>query len=128
MFEPGSQVNGNQPTTATPLSAINFIGSLLAGALLATQVWAADLASAKNAGYVGERTDGYVDLVSSSAQGDVRALIEEINGKRRAEYSRISRRNKVSVPDVARLTAKKLIERASNGHYVQDAGGSWVRR
>jgi uncharacterized protein YdbL (DUF1318 family) len=83
---------------------------LLLGLLGTGTVPAADLASAKAAGQVCERTDGYI-AATSGTPADVQALVNKVNAGRRAEYERIAKKNGVSVDKVARLTAQKLIGR-----------------
>jgi uncharacterized protein YdbL (DUF1318 family) len=96
-------------------------------ALAAASASAADLSQAKAAGQVGERLDGYLGTVSATAPAEVRALVQDINQRRRLEYQRIAEKNGVSVDQVARLTAKKVIEQAPSGHYVETTSG-WQRR
>jgi uncharacterized protein len=88
---------------------------------------AADLGQAKAAGYVGEQLDGYLGLVNPAAPGDVKAMMANINAQRRAHYERIAKENSVSVDQVARLTAQKVIGQAANGHFVQTPQG-WKKR
>lgn len=96
-------------------------------ALSATPASAADLGQAKAAGYVGEQVDGYLGLVRPDAPGDVKALVQDVNRKRRAEYEQIAGKNGVAVDQVARLTAEKVIRQAAPGHYVQTPSG-WKKR
>jgi uncharacterized protein YdbL (DUF1318 family) len=95
--------------------------------LAAAPVLAADLGQAKAAGYVGEQLDGYLGLVRADAPGDVKALVQDINRKRRAEYGNIAKKNGVPVEQVARLAAEKVIQQAAPGHYVQTPSG-WKKR
>lgn len=96
-------------------------------ALVAATAPAADLGQAKAAGYVGEQLDGYLGLVRPDAPADVKALVQDINQKRRAEYANIARKNGVPVEQVAHLTAEKVIQQAAPGHYVQTPAG-WKKR
>ena len=54
--------------------------------LLATPAWALSLDDAKRQGLVGERSNGYLGIVVSNPSGDVKALVAEINGKRKQAY------------------------------------------
>lgn len=90
-------------------------------------VSAADLAQAKAAGQVGEQLDGYLGVVQPNAPADVRALVDGINRERRAAYEAIAKKNGVSVDEVARVTAQKVIGQAAPGHFVQTPS-SWQRR
>jgi uncharacterized protein len=99
---------------------------MLAGLLLSFSAFAMSLQEAKSQGFLGEQQNGYLGQVKANAQA--RALMEEINAKRRAEYERIARKNNISVEDVARLAASKAFRAADRGEYVQDASGSWVKK
>ena len=72
---------------------------------------AADLAAAKASGQVCEQTDGYL-RANAGAPGDVQEMAKNINAKRRAEYDKIARKNQVTLDQVARLTAEKVINMA----------------
>lgn len=86
------------------------------------------LGDARAAGWVGERVDGYLGLVDRAAPGDVKALVADINAKRRAKYQGIADANGTSLRAVEVIVGRKLIERARPGHYVTDASGRWVRK
>ncbi|MDH3639193.1 MAG: YdbL family protein [Gammaproteobacteria bacterium] len=88
---------------------------------------AADLNQAKAAGWVGEKVDGYLGMVKPGAPNEVKELVAAINGKRKAEYEKIAKKNGVPAADVARLTAAKVIGSAASGTYVQNAKGQWVK-
>lgn len=101
---------------------------LCAALLLAAPGAAANpLDDAKAAGYVGERPDGMLGLVSSSAPADVVALVEEINAKRVESYAEIAEKNGIPVGAVAAQAGAKLIDRAPAGQYVM-RDGKWVRK
>lgn len=72
---------------------------------------AADLGAAKAGGQVCEQTDGYL-RANAGAPGDVQEMTKQINAKRRAQYDKIARKNKVTLDQVARLTAEKVINKA----------------
>jgi len=86
--------------------------------LAALSAFAVDLDTAKAEGWVGERADGYLGAVQSNASADVRELVEEINGKRRAQYQRIAQRNQIPLRDVEVLAGKKAIEKTRPGGWV----------
>ncbi len=107
------------------------LGALFAIALLCTPVFALQaeqIDAAKQAGIVGEQSDGYLGLVRSDAPAEVKALLEEVNGRRRAAYEEIATRNGTPVETVARLAGVKLVERAAPGEYVRDDTGQWKRK
>jgi uncharacterized protein YdbL (DUF1318 family) len=95
---------------------------------LAPSARAASLDDAKAAGQVGERPDGYVGLVDSNAPADVKQLVESVNAKRKAEYSRIAQKNGTPVDAVAAIAGQKLIERTPPGQYVMGVDVRWVKK
>lgn len=95
--------------------------------LAASLAVAADLSDAKRDGLVGERADGFVGLVDQSAPADITALVEEVNGKRRAEYERIARANSLSLEQVQALAGKKAIDRTEPGGWIMLNGG-WQKK
>lgn len=96
--------------------------TLVSGAQAAS---AEDLVAAKRAGFLGERIDGYLGVVSVETPADVRAMADAINARRREEYAAIAERQGVSVEAVAQLAGQKLIERASPGEWVLGVDGDW---
>lgn len=87
-----------------------FKNSLLLGMLLVfpmTGAHAASLAQAKSQGMVCELPTGYL-ATTGKATGEVKAMVNNINRKRKAEYTRIANDHKVTVEQVGKLTAQKL--------------------
>ena len=97
---------------------------LLASAGLAI---AADLQSAKSDGLVGEQLNGYLGIVDASAGSDVRALVKEVNAKRKAKYESIASQNSTSLETVELLAGKKAVEKTQAGNYIQTATG-WKKK
>ncbi len=89
---------------------------------------AEDLAAAKAAGWVGERPDGYLGVVSASAPPAAAQLAGEINAKRKLKYAEIAQKNGTAVDAVAALAGAKLIERAPAGEYVMGADEHWRKK
>ena len=90
-------------------------------------VLAADLQQAKSDGLVGEQLNGYLGIVSADASSDVRALVGDINAKRKAKYEAIASQNSTSLETVELLAGKKAIEKTRAGNYVQTATG-WKKK
>lgn len=84
---------------------------LILASMIAGPAAAADLGAAKAAGQVCEQTDGYL-RANAGAPGDVTEMVKSINAKRKAEYGKIAKRNKVTLDQVANLTAEKVINKA----------------
>ncbi|OIO73919.1 MAG: hypothetical protein AUJ57_03355 [Zetaproteobacteria bacterium CG1_02_53_45] len=89
--------------------------------------WSADLQQAKAAGQIGEQSNGYLAVVGS-APGDVQALVNNINGQRRAAYQKIAQSNGTSLQAVEVLAGRKAIDKTPSGQYVRSASGQWVRK
>lgn len=81
--------------------------ALLLGAAVAQ---AADLDQAKRQGMVCELPTGYLRATTGSS-GDIRAMVDRINAKRREEYSRIADEHGITPQQVGKMTAKKLSPR-----------------
>jgi len=103
---------------------------LLAFLLLAVMVpltsFAISLDEAKAKGMVGEQTDGYLGVVTPSA--DANKLISDINLKRKDKYQEIANSNGTSLSAVEQLAAKKAIENTHSGHFVRLPDGSWKKK
>ncbi|OIQ03176.1 MAG: DUF1318 domain-containing protein [Zetaproteobacteria bacterium CG06_land_8_20_14_3_00_59_53] len=102
------------------------LGFSLTGLHLA-EASAADLRSAKAAGYVGEQPNGYLGIVPG-APGDVPGLVADINQQRRAAYQNIAQSNGTSLGTVEQLAGRKAIEKTPAGQFVQSPSGQWVRK
>jgi len=113
------------PTRSSVRAAALALAALLA-LLLAAGAHADPLDDAKRAGYVGERTDGFLGLVRQDAPADVVKLVDSINAKRRAGYAEIAKKNGTTVVAVAALAARKAFEKTLPGNYIQNAAGEWV--
>jgi len=87
------------------------------------------LDDAKSAGLVGEKLDGYLGVVSSSAGVDVQRLVQDINLRRRDSYRAIAdAMDGTTLSDVEVLAGAKLIGKTPAGQYVQNSSGAWVRK
>ena len=91
-------------------------------------LWAASLDQAKSQGLVGEQANGYLGVVAASAPADVKALVADINQKRKQEYQSIAQRNKTSLDAVEALAGKKAIELTPAGQYVRLPSGQWQKK
>lgn len=108
-----------------PVRTLAAIGCALA-LLLAAPALAVDLDTAKASGLVGEQLDGYVGLVNVGAPAEVKALVDDVNQKRREHYADIARRNGTEPRAVAALAGAKLVEKTPAGQWVKDSTGRWV--
>jgi uncharacterized protein YdbL (DUF1318 family) len=108
--------------------AIPALIVILAGLGWSGPTWAISLHEAKAQGLVGEQANGYLGLVKPGASAEVKALMNEINAKRKKEYQDIARRNKTELNVVEALAGKKAIERTAPGQYVKLPSGQWVKK
>lgn len=106
-------------------SALWFSALVVIGALTAN---AATLDGAKSAGQIGEGTDGYLHLVDKNAPGDVKALVKEVNSKRKAKYQDIAKTRGASTESVAALAGAKLVKRTPAGQYAMDSSGKMRKK
>jgi hypothetical protein len=108
--------------------AIPALIVILAGLGWSGPGWAISLHEAKAQGLVGEQANGYLGLVRPNASGEVKALMKEINAKRKKEYQAIARRNNTALNTVEALAGKKAVERTASGQYVKLPSGKWVKK
>jgi len=93
---------------------------------MAQPAFSIDLQSVKQQGLVGETPSGYLEAVTSPSS-ETRALISDINDKRKQKYQEIALRNKTSLQDVEKLAGKKAIEKSKAGSYVKNSG-TWQKK
>ncbi len=103
-----------------------FLAASCLTLLLSGAAFALDLQQARTGGVLGERADGYVEVLKASPQAQ--ALAVEINAKRRQEYGRISTQNGQPVDVVARLAAQEIAAKLPAGSMYQAADGGWKRK
>lgn len=97
------------------LTAAALIMSLIALPALA------DLHSARAAGQIGEKADGFVTAFDPSVQ----ALADEINAKRQAEYAAVAAKQGQTVAVVGAVFAGTIQAGLEKGAKYQAADGSW---
>jgi len=87
------------------------------------------LDDAKAAGHVGEKLDGYLGVVSSSAGAEIQRLVQDINLRRRDSYRTIAdAMDGTTLADIEVLAGAKLIGKTPAGQYVQNSSGAWVQK
>lgn len=79
--------------------------------LLAFPVAAADVGEVKAKGHACEQTNGYL-RATANAPEVAKAVVENVNAKRKEQYAKIATKNGIAVDQVAKLTVQKLINRA----------------
>ena len=102
--------------------------AVLLMSLAFSTAWALDLGAAKDQGLVGEARTGYLEAVQQPASAEVKALIEEVNAKRKAQFERTAEKTNTTVVQVAYRFYELAVERTAPGHYYQDASGNWKKK
>lgn len=103
----------------------------LSAALLtaaAAPAWALSLDEAKQMGYVGERADGYVGVVSPKAPAEARDLVNQINAARREKYQGVAKRHNTDPRAVEAIAGKRLLDQTPSGTFVMDGAGAWRKK
>ena len=84
--------------------------------------------SARESGLVGEKSDGYLGFATTPS-ASIRALVEDINIKRKAAYSKEALANGATVEEMALRSGCRLIaERTVAGEKYQTPSGQWMTR
>lgn len=96
--------------------------------LLLQNAWAIDIRDAKTQGLVGEANSGYIAAVKSPASAEVRALIANVNGKRRARFRSTAQKTGTSLAQVANRFYELAVQKTASGHYYQDGSGRWKKK
>ena len=84
-------------------------------------------AAAREAGQVGEKIDGYLGYVGPASPA-LRAVVEDINIKRKAVYAQKAQANNATVEEYALTSGCVLIDHTVPGEKYQAPGGSWQTR
>jgi len=90
--------------------------------------WAIDIHAAKDQGLVGEATSGYLAAVQSPASADVKALIADVNKKRKAQFETAARKTSTTLAQVQNRFYELAVQKTQAGHYYQDPAGKWVKK
>jgi uncharacterized protein len=108
---------------------------LIAAVLLGTTVTTAAYAqrdpayqAARSEGLIGEKVDGYLGFVVAPSAG-IKALVDDINIKRKAKYTEEALANGATVEEMAFRTACRLIaEKTVAGERYQGPDKTWKTR
>jgi uncharacterized protein len=100
---------------------------MLAGPPAAAQSRDPAYAAARASGQIGEKMDGYLGIVGA-ASGELRALVDDINIKRRANYTQRAQAQHATVEEYAFTQGCILIARTAPGEKYQAPDGTWQTR
>lgn len=84
-------------------------------------------AAARAAGQVGEKMDGYLGIVGS-ATPELRAIVDDLNIKRKAVYAQKAKAQRATVEEYAFTSGCLLISQTRPGEKYQAPGGGWQTR
>ena len=83
--------------------------------------------AARQAGQVGEKTDGFLGVVGSQSAA-VQRLVDDLNIKRRANYAERAQAQNATLEEYAITQGCLLIARTQPGEKYQAPDGSWQTR
>ncbi len=106
----------------------NIIYALLITVLSINAAHALSLQEAKSKGLIGERTDGYLGYVVIPPSAEVKALVKDVNNKRRAKFKTTAKNNSIAVEKVGARFYHRAVDATKSNHYYQDVGGNWVKK
>jgi uncharacterized protein YdbL (DUF1318 family) len=84
-------------------------------------------AQARASGQVGEKVDGYLGVVGGGTPA-LRALVDDLNIKRRAVYTQKAQAQHATVQEYAFTSGCLLIAQTAPGEKYQAPDGSWQTR
>ena len=96
--------------------------------LILQNAWAIDIRDAKAQGLVGEANSGYIAAVESPASAEVRALIADVNAKRKAQFTATAKKTGVRTDQVAHRFYELAVQKTAPGGYYQDSSGRWKKK
>ncbi|MGI9233952.1 MAG: YdbL family protein [Woeseiaceae bacterium] len=96
--------------------------------LFLQNAWAIDIRDAKQQGLVGEANTGFIAAMRSPASAEVRALIAEVNGKRKTQFNQTATKTGATPAQVAHRFYELAVQRTASGNYYQDASGKWKKK
>jgi uncharacterized protein len=96
--------------------------------LLMQNAWAADLQSAKTQGLVGEANSGYLAAVKTPVSAEVKALIADVNAKRKAKFQSTAQKTGTTVAQVSNRFYELAVQKTAAGNYYQAKNGTWKKK
>lgn len=84
-------------------------------------------AAARASGQIGEKMDGYLGYIGTPSAA-LRAVVEDLNIKRRAVYSDRAKAANATVEEFAFTAGCLAISRTTPGEKYQAPGGGWATR
>ena len=66
--------------------------------------------------------------MKNDAPADVKALVTDVNGQRKAQFAQIAAKNGIAVEEAAKVFAREAAARTAPGNYIQNPAGGWVKK
>jgi uncharacterized protein YdbL (DUF1318 family) len=79
-------------------------------------------------GMIGEQANGYLGLVRQDVPPDIKALVRDVNAKRKARYQSIAQKQSVPLSEVEKVGGTTAIDRTMRGNYIKDNSGRWRKK
>ena len=106
-----------------------LVAALILGSGVATFPANADpLHDFRNAGVIGERFDGYLEVRDPAAGADARALVREVNERRRDVYRKRASEQGVSPDVVGRVYAQRIFANVPRGVWLKEEDTNWAQK
>ena len=77
---------------------------------------------------VREAITGFIEAVHKPASAEVRALIADVNNKRRTQFNRTAQKTGTSVAQVSRRFYELAVQKTASGHFYQDSERRWKKK
>ena len=116
-------------TKRTKFALIAALGAVALAGVAAPVLAQRDPAydAARKAGQIGEKMDGYLDVVSGS-NATLKALVDDINIKRRAVYAEKAKAANATLEEYSFTAGCLNIARTQPGEKYQAPGNTWQTR
>ena len=101
--------------------ACHHVIKLLGGYVIIIVYYKAD-------GLIGEQANGYLGLVRQDVPPDIKALVRDVNAKRKARYQSIAQKQSVPLAEVEKVGGTTAIDRTLRGNYIKDSSGRWRKK
>lgn len=89
---------------------------------------AGSLDQPKADGLIGEQANGYLGLISQNVPADIKALVRDVNAKRKARYQSIAGKQGVPLSKVEKVGGTTAMDRTLRGNYIKDNSGRWRKK
>ncbi len=119
-------------STSTSTRIRGALAALLVASLVVAVPLAASaeflLGTAKSAGQVGEKRDGFLELFDEKASEKIKKMVADTNERRRSRYESIARMQGSSIEIVGRQAGARIIARAKPGELIETPDGEWEKK